>query len=92
MEKKRSSASTPMLLIMKFRMPHFMPIAIMRSGHLQPATGFAYLATETIKKGSPYTLRIVKTQAAYQRQLKQWNEDAALLKKVMLKIEALTGQ
>jgi hypothetical protein len=50
------------------------------------------LATETIKKGSPYTLRIVKTQAAYQRQLKQWNEDAALLKKVMQKIEAFASQ
>jgi hypothetical protein len=50
------------------------------------------LVTETIKKGSPYTLRITKTQAAYQRQLKQWTEDAALLKKVVLKIEAVASQ
>jgi hypothetical protein len=50
------------------------------------------LVTETIKKGSPHTLRIIKTQAAYQRQLKQWNEDAALLKKVMPKIEAFASQ
>lgn len=50
------------------------------------------LATETIKKGSPHTLRLIKTQAAYQRQLKQWNEDAALLKKVMPKIEAFSSQ
>lgn len=49
------------------------------------------LATETIKKGSPYTLRIIKTQAAYQRQLKQWNEDATLLKKVMQKIETFAS-
>lgn len=50
------------------------------------------LATETIRKGSPHTLRIIKTKAAYDRQLKQWNEDAALLTKVMLKIEAFAGQ
>jgi hypothetical protein len=50
------------------------------------------LATETIKKGSPHTLRLTKTQATYQRQLKQWNEDAALLKKVMPKIEAFASQ
>jgi hypothetical protein len=50
------------------------------------------LATETIKKGSPHTLRLTKTQAAYQRQLKQWNEDVALLKKVMTKIEAFSTQ
>lgn len=49
------------------------------------------LSTETIKKGSPYTLRIIKTQAAYQRQLKEWNEDAALLKKVMQKIETFAS-
>ncbi len=40
------------------------------------------LKTETIRKGSPHTLRITKTQAAYHRQMKDWNEDVALLKKI----------
>ncbi|MEX2594690.1 MAG: 2OG-Fe(II) oxygenase [Anditalea sp.] len=40
------------------------------------------LRTETIKKGSPYTLRIIKTQAAYEKQMKEWLEDVALLAKV----------
>ncbi|WP_084490112.1 hypothetical protein [Niabella ginsenosidivorans] len=40
------------------------------------------LKTETIKKGSPHTLRITKTQAAYQRQMKYWKEDVALLEKL----------
>lgn len=40
------------------------------------------LKTETIKKGSPHTLRITKTQAAYQRQMKEWKEDVALLEKL----------
>ncbi len=43
------------------------------------------LRTETIKKGSPHTLRIVKTQAAYERQLAEWGEDVALLEKVKRK-------
>ncbi|MGK2863151.1 MAG: 2OG-Fe(II) oxygenase [Chitinophagaceae bacterium] len=43
------------------------------------------LKTETIKKGSPHTLRITKTQATYQRQMKDWNKDLALLDKVMMK-------
>lgn len=46
------------------------------------------LKTETIKKGSPHTLRITKTQAAYQKKLKAWGEDEMLLKKVNWKIEA----
>jgi len=46
------------------------------------------LKTETIKKGSPHTLRITKTQAAYQKKLKAWNEDEILLRKVLRKIEA----
>jgi hypothetical protein len=50
------------------------------------------LTTETIKKGSPHTLRIAKTQAAYKRQMNQWNEDATLLKIVRQKIEAFAGQ
>lgn len=40
------------------------------------------LRTETIKKGSPHTLRIIKTQAAYDRQMVEWREDVALLEKV----------
>ena len=40
------------------------------------------LRTETIKKGSPYTLRIIKTQAAYNEQLADWKEDVALLDKL----------
>ncbi|HEX5150295.1 MAG TPA: hypothetical protein VFW07_02540, partial [Parafilimonas sp.] len=45
------------------------------------------LKTETIKKGSPYTLRIIKTQDAYNKQMKQWNEDVALLEKVKQKLQ-----
>ncbi len=40
------------------------------------------LKTETIKKGSPHTLRITKTQAAYNREMKSWNEDVELLNKI----------
>ncbi len=40
------------------------------------------LKMETIRKGSPHTLRITKTQASYQRQMKHWNEDVLLLEKV----------
>lgn len=40
------------------------------------------LKTETIKKGSPHTLRIVKTQEAYNREMKSWNEDLELLNKI----------
>jgi hypothetical protein len=46
----------------------------------------ADLKTETIKKGSPHTLRITKTQDAYKKQMKQWNEDGALLEKVKQKL------
>ncbi len=44
------------------------------------------LKTETIKKGSPHTLRITKTQAAFNRQMKDWNEDAMLLEKISKKV------
>jgi len=44
------------------------------------------LKTETIKKGSPYTLRIIKTQDAYKRQMNEWNEDVVLLEKVKQKL------
>ena len=39
------------------------------------------LKMETIKKGSPHTLRLIKTQDAYQKELKKWEEDVELLKK-----------
>ena len=37
------------------------------------------LKAQTIKKGSPYTLRLTKTQATYEQALKNWVEDVALL-------------
>ena len=46
------------------------------------------LKMETIKKGTPHTLRITKTQAAYQRQMQRWNEDVELLEKVKGKMGA----
>ena len=45
------------------------------------------LTTETIKKGSPHTLCIIKTQASYKQQMNHWNEDVMLLKKVIQKME-----
>lgn len=36
----------------------------------------------TIRKGSPHTLHITKTQASYQRQMRMWNQDVALLEQV----------
>lgn len=43
------------------------------------------LTTETIKRGLPHTLRITKTQAAYQKNMKAWHEDVNLLKKIISK-------
>lgn len=40
------------------------------------------LRMETIRKGSPHTLRLIKTQASFERALKQWEEDMALLKQL----------
>lgn len=37
---------------------------------------------ETIKKGSPHTLRLIKTQDAYKRDMAKWETDVVLLKKV----------
>jgi len=45
------------------------------------------LKTETIRKGSPHTLRIIKTQEAYDKQMKKWGEDLELLNKVIKKAE-----
>ena len=43
------------------------------------------LRTETIKMGSPHTLRITKTQAGYNWQMKDWNEDVMLLERIRQK-------
>ncbi len=40
------------------------------------------LDMETIRKGSPHTLRITKTQANYDREMVLWNKDVALLRAV----------
>lgn len=40
------------------------------------------LKMETIKKSSPHVLKITKTQAAYERALKNWQEDMAILEKI----------
>lgn len=45
------------------------------------------LKTETIKTGSPHTLRITKTQAAYHKEVKKWKEDSELLNKIVRKID-----
>lgn len=37
------------------------------------------LAMTTIRKGSPHTLKITKTQGAYDRAYKKWKEDSSLL-------------
>lgn len=41
------------------------------------------LKTETIKKGTPHTLRITKTQETYQKEMKKWNEDMELLNNIV---------
>lgn len=41
------------------------------------------LKMETIRKGSPHTLRLIKTQAAYERTLKKWKEDVAILERLI---------
>ncbi|HRI28658.1 MAG TPA: hypothetical protein PK715_11425, partial [Chitinophagales bacterium] len=40
------------------------------------------LKMETIRKGSPYTLRLIKTQAAYDRLVQEWKDDVNLLAKL----------
>ena len=40
------------------------------------------LRMETIKKGSPHTLRLIKTQAAYEKDLANWRIDVSLLEEV----------
>jgi len=40
------------------------------------------LRLETIRKGSPHTLRLTKTQGAYKRELAKWEADVVLLEKV----------
>ncbi len=41
------------------------------------------LRMETIRKGRPYTLRLIKTQASFERALEEWEEDVALLKQLI---------
>ena len=41
------------------------------------------LRMETIRKGRPYTLKLIKTQASYDRALKEWDEDMALLEQLV---------
>lgn len=40
------------------------------------------LVMKTITTGSPHTLRIMKTQASYERNLKKWRKDLSLLKRL----------
>jgi len=40
------------------------------------------LKTETITKGSPHTLLLIKTRAAYDRAMRHWEEDGVLLEKL----------
>ncbi len=40
------------------------------------------LTMQTIKKGSPHTLRLTKTQSAYKRKLKDWETDVKLLEEL----------
>ena len=42
----------------------------------------ADLSMETIRKGSPHTLKISKTQASYERQYKHWQQDDKLLNEI----------
>ncbi|WP_440135034.1 2OG-Fe(II) oxygenase [Chitinophaga sancti] len=37
---------------------------------------------ETIRRGSPHTLRLTKTQYAYERELAKWKEDVEILEKI----------
>lgn len=45
------------------------------------------LQLQTIAKGSPHILRLTKTQAAYERQLKKWKQDSSLLNSLRKIIE-----
>jgi hypothetical protein len=40
------------------------------------------LDMETIRKGSPHTLKLTKNQANYNREMVLWNKDVALLRAV----------
>ena len=40
------------------------------------------LKTETLTKGSPHTLLLIKTRAAYDRAVRRWEEDVVLLEKL----------
>ncbi len=40
------------------------------------------LKTETLAKGSPHTLLLIKTRAAYDRAVRRWEADVVLLEKL----------
>ena len=46
----------------------------------------ADLSMETIKKGSPYTLRITKTKRSYDEKMKIWNQDCTVLERLERKM------
>jgi hypothetical protein len=41
------------------------------------------LSMETIKKGTPHTLKLTKNQAFYQKEMAKWNENVVLLEKIV---------
>jgi hypothetical protein len=41
------------------------------------------LRMETIRKGTPHTLRLTKTQTAYEREMEKWEKDVKLLGEMM---------
>ena len=40
------------------------------------------LDLETIRKGSPHTLRLTKNTKAYKAELKKWEQDCVLMRKL----------
>ncbi|MEO6832942.1 MAG: 2OG-Fe(II) oxygenase [Chitinophagaceae bacterium] len=44
------------------------------------------LRMETIKKGSPHTLRLIKTYDSYHRQMAEWNEDVRVFQQIEHKV------
>ncbi|MCK9451397.1 MAG: 2OG-Fe(II) oxygenase [Bacteroidales bacterium] len=46
----------------------------------------ADLSMETIRKGSPHTLKISKTQASYERRYKHWQQDEKLLNEIKTRL------
>ena len=40
------------------------------------------LTCETIRKGSPYTLKLTKNQNSYEKSMREWERDVELLKTI----------